>query len=426
VSQCHDPPVTLVNAQMPEAVNSKMLRIDGSHFHWTFTFPGKSGSWSFCDNLVNDMGGECTESEGEFTLAISSGLTYRNGGMDNDGGSYYSENICVAALYGENAADYTSKGTHLASTYDVGGGAYRHIHGIHSQKLSDVGSLDSIGFFLGGCCYTSWTRVTCQWKDYPQGNPCTDVVCPTVVCNDGSKPPIADGQCCGDLNLCPTEKRSFSIKFGGQAWAMAKSIDGGVTWTPMATVDMHTYQHPYNKHQVGTVRDVAQDGMIIKFHPIHAQLASNVGYLCPILREPCDGTCTYDPERDLNGCFNWDGARIFIHEMTINGQNQEFTSLDDLRASGWDFQCRVSQCHDPPVTLVNAQMPDAVNSKMLRIDGSHFHWTYTFPGKGGRRALDSHQDQMNGPGGSRRSLPSPQEGMNAPSGLRRLLATWKN
>jgi len=301
VSQCNSPPVTLVNAQAPGAVNSKMLRIDGSNFHWTYTFPGN-------------------------------------------------------------------------------------------------------------------------------GDPCTDVVCPTVVCPDGSNPPIAAGQCCGDLNLCPAspEQRDFSIKFGGQAWAMAKSLDGGVTWTPLATIDMHTYQHPYNTRQVGEVRDVAQDGMIIKFHPIHAQLARDVGYQCPIMNQKCDGTCTYDPQRDLNGCFNWDGARIYIHEMTINGQNQDFTSLDDLRASGWDFQCRVSQCNSPPVTLVNAQAPGAVNSKMLRIDGSNFYWTYTFPGNGGRRALHSHQGQTNGPGGLRRSLPSPQGDMNAPTGLRRLLAEWNN
>jgi len=194
---------------------------------------------------------------------------------------------------------------------------------------------------------------------------------------------------------------TFSIKFGGQAWGMAKSMDGGVTWTPIATVDMHTYQHPY-PNMIGEVRDVAQDGMIIKFQPIHAQLANDLGYLCPRLHEKCDGTCTYDPQRDLNGCFNWDGARIYIHEMTINGQVQDFSSLDAVRASGWDFQCRVNQwCNNQPVTIV----PGSVTSNMLRFDGSDFYWTYTFSGKGGRR-----------------SLASPQGNMDAPSGLRRLLA----
>jgi len=193
---------------------------------------------------------------------------------------------------------------------------------------------------------------------------------------------------------------TFSIKFGGQAWGMAKSVDGGATWTPIATVDMHTYQHPY-PNMIGEVRDVAQDGMIIKFQPIHAQLANDLGYLCPRLHEKCDGTCTYDPQRDLNGCFNWDGARIYIHEMTINGQVQDFSSFDAVKASGWDFQCRVNYwCNNKPVTIV----PGSVTSNMLRFDGSDFYWTYTFSGKGGRRSLASSQGNMDAPSGLRRLL----------------------
>lgn len=33
-------------------------------------------------------------------------------------------------------------------------------------------------------------------------DPCIDLVCPEVVCNDGSEPPIRPGQCCGELSLC--------------------------------------------------------------------------------------------------------------------------------------------------------------------------------------------------------------------------------
>jgi len=33
--------------------------------------------------------------------------------------------------------------------------------------------------------------------------PCLGVVCPTVVCADGSQPPVQDGQCCGDMKSCP-------------------------------------------------------------------------------------------------------------------------------------------------------------------------------------------------------------------------------
>jgi len=34
-------------------------------------------------------------------------------------------------------------------------------------------------------------------------DPCYDIVCPAVSCNDGSYPPVPEGECCGDLNLCP-------------------------------------------------------------------------------------------------------------------------------------------------------------------------------------------------------------------------------
>merc|ERR1712048_610757 len=32
---------------------------------------------------------------------------------------------------------------------------------------------------------------------------CADTLCPEVVCEDGSEPPIPEGGCCGDLSLCP-------------------------------------------------------------------------------------------------------------------------------------------------------------------------------------------------------------------------------
>merc|ERR1711928_97707 len=87
-----------------------------------------------------------------------------------------------------------------------------------------------------------------------------------------------------------------------------------------------------------------------------------------------------------------------------------FSSLDEARASGWDFQCRVNQwCNGKPATVVPRQAPESVSPWMFRFDGSDFEWTYTFPANGGRR-----------------SLASPQGDMNAPSGLRRLLAKWKN
>jgi len=126
-----------------------------------------ASSFSFCDNLANDLGGDCIESDGSFTITASGGLTYRDGGMDNDGGGFYTQNICLVALYGENASSYSSKGTYSSGDYTVGGGAWRHIHGISNNRLDNTGTLDAIGFFLGGCCYTSWTRVTCRFTDYP-------------------------------------------------------------------------------------------------------------------------------------------------------------------------------------------------------------------------------------------------------------------
>jgi len=163
----------------------------------------------------------------------------------------------------------------------------------------------------------------------------------------------------------------FSIKFGGQAWGMAKSTDNGATWTPIATVDMHTYQHT---HMIGEVRDVAQEGMIIKFQPLTDQLASDLGYPCPKLNDKCDGTCKFDSTR--SNCFNWDNARIFLHELKINGQTQDFSDLNVMKSNGWDFKCRTNpNTCNPSVTIVNGDM--------VRQDGANFYYTYTFTGVGG-------------------------------------------
>jgi len=161
----------------------------------------------------------------------------------------------------------------------------------------------------------------------------------------------------------------FSIEFGGQAWGMSKSDDGGATWTPIASIDMHTYQHP---HMVGEVRDVAQEGTILKFQPLHDQLATQLGFVCPFMHQKCDGTCTFDPSR--KSCFNWDGARIFLHTMFINDEKQDFSNLDALPGLGWDFQCRSQDAAcSPPVRIVQQG-----NLPMIRQDGSDFYYTYTF------------------------------------------------
>jgi len=185
---------------------------------------------------------------------------------------------------------------------------------------------------------------------------------------------------CQSLGSGAEDGSPFSIRFGGQAWGMAKSLDNGATWTPIATVDMHTYQQV---HMIGEVRDVAQEGMIIKFQPLHAQLANDLGYLCPKLHEKCDGTCTYDPQRDLNGCFNWDHARIFIHEMTIDGQLQDFSSLDAMRSSGWTFKCNVNTEYEMCNHIHGELRIEAFEGQdMLRYDGLNFYYTYTFSGIG--------------------------------------------
>merc|ERR1719333_1470620 len=125
----------------------------------------------------------------------------------------------------------------------------------------------------------------------------------------------------------------------------------------------------------GEVHDVAQEGMIIKFQPLHAGLASNLGYHCPFMHEKCHGTCTFDVNRSLN-CFNWDSARIFLHELKINGQRQDFSSLNTMRSNGWNFYCRSMQSTcTPPVTL---QPFDHL--RMVRQDGADFYYTYTFTG----------------------------------------------
>ena len=115
--------------------------------------------------MVNNFRGTCSEDgKGSFTLSTSEGLTYENGGMDNDGGGFYAENICLLALYGENASSYISKGNFSRASYVVGGGSWRHIHGISSAKMSDIKILKDMGLFYGPCCYTSWTSLTCSWN----------------------------------------------------------------------------------------------------------------------------------------------------------------------------------------------------------------------------------------------------------------------
>jgi len=166
----------------------------------------------------------------------------------------------------------------------------------------------------------------------------------------------------------------FSIQFAGQAWGMAKSTDNGATWTPIATIDMHTYQH---SHMIGEVRDVAVEGMIIKFQPLHQQLANDLGFLCPIMHDKCDGTCTYDANR--NNCFNWDHSRIFLHEMKIDGQVQDFSSLTVMESNGWDFQCRTN----PDTCTPSVQVQDYNGRDMVVQHGPDWYYTYTFNGIGG-------------------------------------------
>ena len=86
--------------------------------------------------------------------------------MDNDGGGYDSQNFCVLALYGENAASYSSKGTFASASFNVGGtSSYRHIHGTTGAALgSSKPTMASLGMYLGGCCYTSWTSLTCSFN----------------------------------------------------------------------------------------------------------------------------------------------------------------------------------------------------------------------------------------------------------------------
>ena len=111
------------------------------------------------------MFGTCSEDGDSFTLSAVNGLGYGTGGMDNDGGGYYAENICLLALYGENADSYTSKGTFSDASYVVGGGSWSHMHGISNEKLSDVGTLEAMGQSYGPCCHTSWTSLTCTFVD---------------------------------------------------------------------------------------------------------------------------------------------------------------------------------------------------------------------------------------------------------------------
>jgi hypothetical protein len=66
------------------------------------------------------------------------------------------QNICLVALYGENALSYTDKGEFSNAQFVVGGDndgeqftadGMGHIHGISNELLSDTGNLDNMGFF---------------------------------------------------------------------------------------------------------------------------------------------------------------------------------------------------------------------------------------------------------------------------------------
>merc|ERR1711953_1041992 len=69
-------------------------------------------------------------------------------------------------------------------------------------------------------------------------------------------------------------------------------------------------------------------------------------------------------------------GRIFLHELKINGQTQDFSDLNVMKSNGWNFKCRTNpNTCDPSVTIVHGDM--------VRQDGPNFYYTYTFTGVGG-------------------------------------------
>ena len=63
---------------------------------------------------------------------------------------------------------------------------FSDIHGITGGSLATTGNLDDLGFFLGGCCYDSWTRLTCEFVDHAEittstAEPATTTVVPATA-----------------------------------------------------------------------------------------------------------------------------------------------------------------------------------------------------------------------------------------------------
>lgn len=174
---------------------------------------------------------------------------------------------------------------------------------------------------------------------------------------------------------------TFSLTFGGGEYGIAKSADGGSTWTPIASIAQNLHRHCVD---FGVVSGTYTAGMQLKFQTLSSDYAKNNGWFCPG-EDRCSGTCTFDTRQN---CFNWDYACIFVYDFLVDGVRMDLSSWTAMEAQGWETGCRRGMeekdtCNRHGGHLVRTcdRVPGSeVGIPGFRQNGSWTFYKFTFPG----------------------------------------------
>jgi len=107
--------------------------------------------------------------------------------------------------------EYQGNGV-MVGTFSPFADATGNLPGFPSAMLEDnnrafiiTGYLDVDNHFIAQRDYTclGFCVVDDSEPSTTDNDPCADIMCPAIVCEDGSNPPKPAGECCGDLQLCP-------------------------------------------------------------------------------------------------------------------------------------------------------------------------------------------------------------------------------
>jgi len=130
---------------------------------------------------------------------------------------------CMSFTYGTASGKWWTRTCFLKRSYAPG---RRKSNGLDSGRPCNMcKNVSQEKHCQGGCRWNAETdvcmtpcvaiaerakcRLGCEWDSKnkwclpERKDPCADVLCPAVVCPDGSNPPVPPGGCCGDLSMCP-------------------------------------------------------------------------------------------------------------------------------------------------------------------------------------------------------------------------------